>query len=144
MRVTCQRVEKAKCVVNNVVTGEIEQGLLIFVGFKQDETEDNLKNMAKKLAHARLFDDSEGRMNLSVMDIQGRVLSISQFTLYADTKKGHRPSYDKAAKADVANIYYQRFNEYLREWIPVETGIFQAEMKIEAHNDGPVTIWYEN
>jgi len=144
MRVTCQRVEKAKCVVNNVVTGEIEQGLLIFVGFKQDETEDNLKNMAKKLAHARLFDDSEGRMNLSVMDIQGRVLSISQFTLYADTKKGHRPSYDKAAKADVANIYYQRFNEYLREWIPVETGVFQAEMKIEAHNDGPVTIWYEN
>lgn len=144
MRVTCQRVEKAKCVVNNVVTGEIEQGLLIFVGFKQDETEDNLKNMAKKLAHARLFDDSEGRMNLSVMDIQGRVLSISQFTLYADTKKGHRPSYDKAAKADVASIYYQRFNEYLREWIPVETGVFQAEMKIEVHNDGPVTIWYEN
>jgi len=144
MRVTCQRVEKAKCVVNNVVTGEIEQGLLIFVGFKQDETEDNLKIMAKKIAHARLFDDYEGKMNLSVMDIKGSILSISQFTLYADTKKGHRPSYDKAAKADVASEYYKRFNEYLREWIPVETGLFQAEMKIEAHNDGPVTIWYEN
>jgi len=144
MRVTCQRVEKAKCVVNNEVTGEIKQGLLIFVGFKQDETEDNLKSMAKKIAHARLFDDTEGRMNLSVMDIKGSILSISQFTLYADTKKGHRPSYDKAAKADVASEYYKRFNEYLREWVTVETGIFQAEMKIEAHNDGPVTIWYEN
>ena len=81
MRVTCQRVEKAKCVVNNEVAGEIKQGLLIFVGFKQDETEDNLKNMAKKIAYARLFDDPDGKMNLSVMDIKGSILSISQFTL---------------------------------------------------------------
>lgn len=144
MRVTCQRVEKAKCVVNNEVTGEIKQGLLVFVGFKQEEDEENLKSMAKKLAHARLFDDQDGKMNLSVMDIKGNILSISQFTLYADTKKGHRPSYDKAAKADVAKEYYDRFNKYLSEWIPIQTGIFQADMKIEAHNDGPVTIWYEN
>jgi len=144
MRVTCQRVEKAKCVVNNEVTGVIKQGLLVFVGFKQDEDEENLKSMAKKLAHARLFDDQDGKMNLSVMDIKGSILSISQFTLYADTKKGHRPSYDKAAKADVAKEYYDRFNQYLSEWIQVQTGIFQADMKIEAHNDGPVTIWYEN
>lgn len=144
MRVTCQRVEKAKCSVQNEVVGEIKQGLLIFVGFKQDETEENLKSMAKKIAHARLFDDNEGRMNLSVMDINGSILSISQFTLYADTKKGHRPSYDKAAKADVAIDYYKRFNQYLSEWIQIETGIFQAEMKIDAQHDGPVTIWYEN
>jgi D-aminoacyl-tRNA deacylase len=144
MRVTCQRVEKAKCSVNNQVSGEIKQGLLIFVGFKQEEEEENLKSMAKKLAHARLFDDEEGRMNLSVMDIKGSILSISQFTLYADTKKGHRPSYDKAAKADVASEYYKRFNQYLSEWIEVQTGIFQAEMNIEAHHNGPVTIWYEN
>lgn len=144
MRVTCQRVEKAKCVVNNEVTGEIKQGLLVFVGFKQEEDEENLKSMAKKLAHARLFDDQDGKMNLSVMDIKGSILSISQFTLYADTKKGHRPSYDKAAKADVAKEYYDRFNHYLSEWIHIQTGIFQADMKIEAHNDGPVTIWYEN
>jgi len=144
MRVTCQRVEKAKCSVNNQVSGEIKQGLLIFVGFKQEEEEENLQSMAKKLAHARLFDDEEGRMNLSVMDIKGSILSISQFTLYADTKKGHRPSYDKAAKADVASEYYKRFNQYLSEWIEVQTGIFQAEMKIEAHHNGPVTIWYEN
>jgi D-tyrosyl-tRNA(Tyr) deacylase len=144
MRVTCQRVEKAICVVNNEVTGEIKQGLLVFVGFKHEEDEENLKSMAKKLAHARLFDDHDGKMNLSVMDIKGSILSISQFTLYADTKKGHRPSYDKAAKAEVAKQYYDRFNQYLSEWINVETGIFQADMKIEAHNDGPVTIWYEN
>lgn len=144
MRVTCQRVEKAKCSVNNQVSGEIKQGLLIFVGFKHDEEEENLKSMAKKLAHARLFDDEEGRMNLSVMDIKGSILSISQFTLYADTKKGHRPSYDKAAKADVASEYYKRFNQYLSDWIEVQTGIFQADMNIEAHHNGPVTIWYEN
>jgi D-aminoacyl-tRNA deacylase len=144
MRVTCQRVEKAKCSVNNQVSGEIKQGLLIFVGFKHDEEEENLKSMAKKLAYARLFDDEEGRMNLSVMDIKGSILSISQFTLYADTKKGHRPSYDKAAKAEVASEYYKRFNQYLSEWIEVQTGIFQAEMNIEAHHNGPVTIWYEN
>lgn len=144
MRITCQRVEKAKCVVNNEVTGEIKQGLLIFVGFKQDETEDNLISMAKKIAHARLFDDNDGKMNLSVMDVKGSILSISQFTLYADTKKGHRPSYDKAAKADIASEYYKRFNAYLKEWITVETGVFQAEMKIDAQHDGPVTIWYEN
>ena len=144
MRVTCQRVEKAKCSVNNQVCGEIKQGLLIFVGFKQEEEEENLKSMAKKLAHARLFDDEEGRMNLSVMDVEGSILSISQFTLYADTNKGHRPSYDTAAKADVASEYYKRFNHYLSEWIEVQTGIFQAEMDIEAHHNGPVTIWYEN
>lgn len=144
MRVTCQRVEKAKCVVNNEIIGEIKQGLLVFVGFKHDEDEENLKSMAKKIVHARLFDDQDGKMNLSVMDIKGSILSISQFTLYADTKKGHRPSYDKAAKADIAKEYYFRFNQYLSEWIEVQTGIFQAEMKIEAHNDGPVTIWYEN
>lgn len=144
MRITCQRVEKAKCVVNNEVTGEIKQGLLIFVGFKQDETEDNLISMAKKIAHARLFDDNDGKMNLSVMDVKGSILSISQFTLYADTKKGHRPSYDKAAKADIASEYYKRFNAYLKEWITVETGVFQAEMMIDAKHDGPVTIWYEN
>lgn len=144
MRVTCQRVEKAICVVNNEVTGEIKHGLLVFVGFKQEETDENLKSMAKKIAHARLFDDQDGKMNLSVMDIKGSILSISQFTLYADTNKGHRPSYDKAAKADVASGYYKQFNQYLSEWIETQTGIFQADMKIEAHNDGPVTIWYEN
>lgn len=144
MRVTCQRVEKAVCRVEGVNVGSIDKGLLIFVGFSLEDEDEKLKAMAKKIAHARLFEDEMGKMNLSVMEIKGSVLSISQFTLYGDTRKGNRPSYDKAAKAEVAKDYYERFNVYLKEWIPVETGVFQAEMKIEAHNDGPVTLWYEN
>lgn len=144
MRVTCQRVEKAVCRVEGLSVGSIDKGLLIFVGFSLEEDDEKLKSMAKKIAHARLFEDENGKMNLSVMDIKGSVLSISQFTLYGDTRKGNRPSYDKAAKAEVAKEYYERFNTYLQEWIPVEMGVFQAEMKIEAHNDGPVTLWYEN
>ncbi len=144
MRVTCQRVEKAVCRVEGVNVGSIGKGLLIFVGFSLEDEDEKLKAMAKKIAHARLFEDEMGKMNLSVMEIKGSVLSISQFTLYGDTRKGNRPSYDKAAKAEVAKDYYERFNVYLKEWIPVETGVFQADMKIEAHNDGPVTLWYEN
>ena len=144
MRVTCQRVEKAVCRVEGLTVGSIDKGLLIFVGFSLDEDDEKLKSMAKKIAHARLFEDENGKMNLSVMDVKGSVLSISQFTLYGDTRKGNRPSYDKAAKTEVAKDYYARFNAYLQEWIPVETGVFQTEMKIEAHNDGPVTLWYEN
>ena len=144
MRVTCQRVEKAVCRVEGLTVGSIDKGLLIFVGFSLEENDEKLKSMAKKIAHARLFEDENGKMNLSVMDVKGSVLSISQFTLYGDTRKGNRPSYDKAAKAEVAKEYYTHFNAYLQEWIPVETGVFQAEMKIEAHNDGPVTLWYEN
>lgn len=144
MRVTCQRVEKAVCRVEGVNVGSIDKGLLIFVGFSLEDEDEKLKAMAKKIAHARLFEDEMGKMNLSVMEIKGSVLSISQFTLYGDTRKGNRPSYDKAAKAEVAKDYYERFNVYLKEWIPVETGVFQADMKIEAHNDGPVTLWYEN
>lgn len=144
MRVTCQRVEKAICRVEGVNVGSISNGLLVFVGFSLEDDDDKLRAMAKKIAHARLFEDERGKMNLSVMDVQGSILSISQFTLYGDTRKGNRPSYDKAAKAEVAKDFYERFNTYLQEWIPVEAGVFQADMKIEAHNDGPVTLWYEN
>lgn len=144
MRVTCQRVEKAVCRVEGRSVGSIEKGLLIFVGFSLDDEDEKLRAMAKKIAFARLFEDENGKMNLSVMDVKGSVLSISQFTLYGDTRKGNRPSYDKAAKADVAKDFYERFNTYLQEWVPIATGVFQADMKIEAHNDGPVTLWYEN
>lgn len=144
MRVTCQRVEKAICRVEGLSVGSIEKGLLIFVGFSLDDEDEKLRAMAKKIAFARLFEDENGKMNLSVMDVKGSVLSISQFTLYGDTRKGNRPSYDKAAKADVAKDFYERFNTYLQEWVPIATGVFQADMKIEAHNDGPVTLWYEN
>lgn len=144
MRVTCQRVEKAICRVEGLSVGSIEKGLLIFVGFSLEDEDEKLRAMAKKIAFARLFEDENGKMNLSVMDVKGSILSISQFTLYGDTRKGNRPSYDKAAKADVAKDFYERFNTYLQEWVPIATGIFQADMKIEAHNDGPVTLWYEN
>lgn len=144
MRVTCQRVEKAICRVEGLSVGSIEKGLLIFVGFSLEDEDEKLRAMAKKIAFARLFEDENGKMNLSVMDVKGSILSISQFTLYGDTRKGNRPSYDKAAKADVAKDFYERFNTYLKEWVPIATGIFQADMKIEAHNDGPVTLWYEN
>lgn len=144
MRVTCQRVEKAICRVEGLSVGSIEKGLLIFVGFSLEDEDEKLRAMAKKIAFARLFEDENGKMNLSVMDVKGSVLSISQFTLYGDTRKGNRPSYDKAAKADVAKDFYERFNTYLQEWVPIATGVFQADMKIEAHNDGPVTLWYEN
>ncbi len=144
MRVTCQRVEKAICRVEGVNVGSISNGLLVFVGFSLEDDDDRLRAMAKKIAHARLFEDEKGKMNLSVMDVKGSILSISQFTLYGDTRKGNRPSYDKAAKAEVAKDFYERFNTYLQEWVPVEAGVFQADMKIEAHNDGPVTLWYEN
>ena len=144
MRVTCQRVEKAICRIAGIPIGTIGHGLVIFVGFGLEDDEAKLKAMAKKIAHARLFEDEMGKMNLSVMDVKGSVLSISQFTLYGDTGKGHRPSYDKAAKAEVAREYYERFNIYLQAWVRVEIGVFQADMKIEAHHDGPVTLWYEN
>ena len=115
MRVTCQRVEKAVCRVEGVNVGSIDKGLLIFVGFSLEDEDEKLKAMAKKIAHARLFEDEMGKMNLSVMEIKGSVLSISQFTLYGDTRKGNRPSYDKAAKAEVAKDYYERFNVYLKK-----------------------------
>jgi len=99
MRVTCQRVEKAICRIEGIPVGSIEVGLLIFVGFSLEEDDEKLKSMAKKIAHARLFEDENGKMNLSVMDIKGSVLSISQFTLYGDTRKGNRPSYDKDRKS---------------------------------------------
>lgn len=144
MRVTCQRVEKAVCRVEGANVGSIDKGLLVFVGFSLEDVDEKLAAMAKKIASARLFEDENGKMNLSVMDVKGSILSISQFTLYGDTRKGNRPSYDKAAKAELARKYYECFNAYLKEWIPVETGVFKADMKIEAHHDGPVTLWYEN
>lgn len=144
MRVVVQRVKSAKCIVNSEITGIIDNGLLIFVGFGLNEDEYKLKAMAQKIAHARVFEDAEGKMNLDVIETQGKVLSISQFTLYGDTRKGNRPSFDQAAKALDAAAYYKRFNTYLAEWIPVETGLFQAHMEIESINDGPVTLLYEN
>lgn len=144
MRILVQRVHKAKCVVENKVSGEINKGFVCFVGVSKEDTIDTAKKMAVKIAHARLFEDENEKLNLNIQEVKGEILSISQFTLYADTKKGHRPSFDKAAKAEYANEIYIAFNRELREYCKVEEGVFQAQMDIEVSNDGPVSILYEN
>lgn len=144
MRVLVQRVHQASCTVNHQVVGKINKGFVLFVGFKQEDSLENCVKMANKIINARLFEDENGKLNRSVVDVQGQLLSISQFTLYADTKKGHRPSFDQAARPDIAKELFEAFNQELRKTLTVETGIFQAHMDIEVLNDGPVSILYEN
>ena len=143
MRVVVQRVKKAKCTVNNKITGEIDNGLMILVGFTDGDSLDTISKMALKIVNLRIFDDENGVMNKSVLDIGGKILSISQFTLYADTQKGNRPCYIKAMKGEEATKLYDLFNEELRKYLDVKTGIFGENMDIEIINSGPVTICME-
>jgi D-aminoacyl-tRNA deacylase len=143
MRAVLQRVVDAKVEVDNTVVGKIGRGLVVYVGVRVDDTIDDAMKLAYKIANARVFYDDNGKMNLSVTDVKGSVLSISQFTLIGDTSKGHRPSYDKAARPELANRLYESFNTKLRTSIPVETGTFQMHMTIMQTNDGPVTVIYD-
>ena len=141
MKVILQRVTQASCVVDGKVTGQIKDGYMALVGISADDQEELLEKMADKVINLRVFSDEEGKMNRSLLDVKGDILSISQFTLYADCKKGRRPSFTHAAKPDISSPMYDKFNEILREkGIHVETGIFGADMKISLLNDGPVTI----
>lgn len=141
MRAVVQRVTEADVTVENNKTGEIQKGLVVLLGVEDGDTEKDADYIADKVAGLRIFDDAEGIMNLSVKDIGGGVLSISQFTLLADARKGRRPSYIKAARPENAKVLYEYFNKKLEEdGIQVETGIFQAEMLVRIYNDGPVTI----
>ena len=142
MRIVIQRVTQASVEINNQVKGQIGQGLLLLAGFTADDTEEDLKWMAGKVAQLRIFSDEQDKMNLSVQDVQGDVLVISQFTLYANTKKGNRPSYINAAPPAIAVPLYERFVGILEEALgkPVQTGEFGADMKVSLLNDGPVTI----
>jgi D-tyrosyl-tRNA(Tyr) deacylase len=144
MRVLIQRVKHASCTVDGQVTGEIRHGLLAFVGFCESDTVQIIDKMVQKMTKLRIFEDADGKMNRSVLDEEGSVLSISQFTLYASCKKGNRPSFTQAAKAEQAARMYDLFNEALAKILPVGTGIFGADMKIELLNDGPVTIWLDS
>ena len=144
MRVICQRVLNAQCIVEGKQTGAIDQGLVVFVGFTHSDTLENIKAMVHKLSRARLFEDEMGKLNLDIQTCHYSVLSISQFTLYGDTKKGHRPSFTDAANANLASQLYEQFNHELRQFCPVETGQFQAHMEISMTHDGPVTLMYEN
>jgi len=143
MRAVLQRVVDAKVEVDNTVVGKIGRGLVVYVGVRVDDTIDDAMKLAYKIANARVFYDDNGKMNLSVIDVKGSVLSISQFTLIGDTSKGHRPSYDKAARPELANKLYEAFNTKVRTSVPVETGTFQMHMTITQTNDGPVTVIYD-
>lgn len=141
MKVILQRVTHASCVVDEQVTGEIKDGYMALVGISTEDQKDVLEKMADKVVNLRVFSDEEGKMNRSLLDVKGEILSISQFTLYADAKKGRRPSFTHAAKPDVSLPMYNQFNELLKaKGVHVETGIFGADMKISLLNDGPVTI----
>ncbi len=141
MRVVLQRVKYAKVSIEGRLFNEIEEGFCAFVGITHEDSEETVTKVVKKLVGLRVFKDENDKMNKSLFDIQGKLLSISQFTLYADCKKGRRPSFDKAAKPDQAKHLYEIFNESVQaEGIEVKTGIFGADMKIELYNDGPVTI----
>lgn len=144
MKIVLQKVKKASVSVDNKIVGSIDKGYCLLVGVHKESTEEDAKYLAKKISQARLFEDENDKINLSLKDVGGSILSVSQFTLYADTKKGNRPSFTSAAGAEKANELYEKFNEFLREeGVTVETGIFQTMMEVNIVNDGPITIVYE-
>lgn len=145
MRAVIQRVENASVTVKNAVSGAIEKGLLIFVGIEDADTSEDILWLSSKIVHLRIFDDENNVMNLSVKDVHGAILLISQFTLHASTKKGNRPSYIKASKPGFAVPVYEQMIHQLETDLGkrIETGIFGADMKVCLMNDGPVTIWID-
>lgn len=144
MRVLVQRSLESSVWVDNKIMGSIDHGLVILVGFTHDDSINDIDYMVKKILNLRIFDDDNGQMNKSILDIGGSILSISQFTLYGDTRKGNRPSYVKAMGSKDAIELYNTFNNRLKEHVHVETGMFGADMKVAITNDGPVTIWLES
>lgn len=145
MKILVQRSLNSNVSVDNKIVGQIEKGLVLFVGFTYGDTIDDIKYLIKKVINLRIFDDEKGVMNKSILDVSGSILSISQFTLYADTKKGNRPSYINALNGEEAIKLYDLFNDELRKNnIEVETGIFGSDMKVNIINDGPVTILLES
>ena len=141
MKVVLQHVAHASVTVDEKVIGKIQRGFLLLVGVTHDDAMEDMEYLVRKIVQMRIFEDEEGKLNRSIQDIGGEILSVSQFTLYADTKKGNRPSFSKAAPGDVALEMFEQFNGLLRDTgIPVETGQFGADMKVELLNDGPVTI----
>ena len=144
MRAVIQRVTRGKVTVEGTVTAEIEQGLMILLGVGPEDTEEAAAALAKKIAALRIFGDAEGKMNLSVRDIHGEAIVVSQFTLYADTRKGNRPSYVNAAPPEHAAPLVEHFIALLQaEGVPTGSGIFGAHMVLDIQNDGPVTIVIE-
>ena len=140
MRIVIQRVSQASVSIDGKIAGKIQQGLLLLVGICPEDGQEDIEYAVRKISQMRIFSDQEDKMNLSVQDVGGQILSISQFTLYADTKKGNRPAFTGAAKPDLATSLYDQFNQKLAQIVPVQTGEFGADMKVSLVNDGPVTI----
>ncbi len=143
MRAVVQRAQNAQVVVDDRVVGNILFGLVILVGFTEGDGLEQIKKMVHKVLNLRIFPDDNGVMNRSVLDVEGKILSVSQFTLYADTKKGNRPSYIKALNGEEAKKLYDLWNVELAKEISVETGVFGADMNVTLTNVGPTTIWLE-
>lgn len=144
MKIVVQRALNAKCIVDNKCVGSIDKGLMLLVGFTEGDSSKEIDWMVNKILNLRIFDDENGVMNKSILDINGSILSISQFTIYGDCSKGNRPSYVKALHGELAEPLYNEFNKKLSEKIHVETGIFGSDMKVSIENDGPVTIIIEH
>ena len=144
MKTVVQRSKKSNVSIDNKVVGSIDSGLVVLVGFTDGDTESDIDYMVRKIVNLRIFDDDNGIMNKSILDVGGSILSISQFTLYADNKKGNRPSYLKAMKGDMATKLYDKFNEKLRKYVEVQTGVFGSDMLVSINNDGPITIIIES
>ena len=143
MKVVVQRSKKSSVSVEEKLVNEIDNGMVLLVSFTQGDTIDNILKMTKKIANLRIFDDEEGVMNKSILDVGGEILSISQFTLYGDTTKGNRPSYMKALNGEEAIKLYEAFNEEMNKYVVTKPGIFGAEMMVNISNDGPITLIME-
>lgn len=144
MRVLVQRSLNSSVTVGSKIVGSIKSGIVAFVGFTENDNESDIDYMINKILNLRIFDDENGVMNKSILDVGGEILSVSQFTLYADTKKGNRPSYKNSLNKEEAIILYELWNKKLKQYINVEAGIFKADMKVNINNDGPVTILLES
>ncbi|OZV67169.1 D-aminoacyl-tRNA deacylase [Winogradskyella aurantia] len=142
MRVVIQRASQSSVKIDNKQVASMENGLLVLLGIIDDDTWEDIDWLCKKIVNLRIFPDEEGIMNKSILEVDGDIIVVSQFTLHASTKKGNRPSYIKAAKPEIAIPLYQKFNQTLETYLgkPVQTGIFGADMKVQLVNDGPVTI----
>jgi|SRR5579875_112611 D-tyrosyl-tRNA(Tyr) deacylase len=145
MRALVQRVSQASVCVEGQVVGQIGRGFLVLLGIGQDDGEAQIRQLTEKIVHLRIFEDAEGKMNLSLLDVQGELLVVSQFTLYADIRKGRRPSFIHAAPPAIAEPLVERFKEALRTYnLKVEGGVFGAHMDVALVNQGPVTIWIDS
>lgn len=143
MRVIVQRVKRAKCIINNKIVGEIKEGYMLLVGFTHSDTKMVVDKMVKKIVNLRIFEDKNGKMNLNINQVNGEVLSISQFTLYGNTNDGNRPSFVNAMKPEEATLLYDYFNNELNTFVTLKTGVFGADMDIDFVNHGPSTFLLE-